>query len=336
MMVWLDTRHSKKGNAQRELCPRADGAVQPRHRPLHREGHPRGRPRLHRLGDPGRPRPSSTPTQHDDGDKTVLGQTGNWKGEDIVRICLEQKSAPALHRRQAVPLPRQRDRAADAGAAGAAGGAVPQERLRLRRPGRRRCCVEPVLLADGVSRHGSSRRSISPWASSAAWKGTSARRPWPPALEELGQNLFYPPSVKGWDGGQTWLNGQTLLFRQNLALALTSTEDTRFGRRTDPAALARKHDKKSDDELVDFFLTLFLQGDVPAESRRPAARLPAAQPTSRRVPGLLDRRGRGRPPRARAVSPGADVAGISTGLVYAVHWVTTSASRTATADKEDP
>ena len=39
-----------------------------------------------------------------------------------------------------------------------------------------------------------------------------------------GQNLFYPPSVKGWDGGPAWLNGQTLLFRQNLALALTSTK----------------------------------------------------------------------------------------------------------------
>ena len=86
-------------------------------------------------------------------------------------------------------------------------------------------------------------------------------------LEQLGQNVFYPPSVKGWDGGPTWLNGQTLLFRQNLALALTSTEDPRFGGRTDPAALARKYGKKTDDEVLDFFLTLFLQGDVPAESR---------------------------------------------------------------------
>src|SRR5207248_6261841 len=57
-------------------------------------------------------------------------------------------------------------------------------------------------------------------------------------LEKLGQSVFYPPTVKGWDGGEAWLNGQTLLFRQNLALALTSTEDVRFGRRCDPAALA--------------------------------------------------------------------------------------------------
>src|SRR5262249_3050034 len=55
--------------------------------------------------------------------------------------------------------------------------------------------------------------------------------------------------------------------RQNLALALTSTEDLRFGRRTDPALLARKHHLQSDEELVDGFLRLFLQGDVPAQSR---------------------------------------------------------------------
>ena len=79
--------------------------------------------------------------------------------------------------------------------------------------------------------------------------------------------MFYPPSVKGWDGGQAWLNGQTLLFRQNLALALTSTEDARFGRRTDPAALVRKHGKQADAAAIDFFVELFLQGDVPAESR---------------------------------------------------------------------
>src|SRR5207302_8709136 len=30
----------------------------------------------------------------DDGSKTVLGQSGNWSAADIVRICLEQKSAP--------------------------------------------------------------------------------------------------------------------------------------------------------------------------------------------------------------------------------------------------
>jgi hypothetical protein len=87
------------------------------------------------------------------------------------------------------------------------------------------------------------------------------------SLQDLGQDLFHPPSVKGWDGGQAWLNGQTLLRRQNLALDLTSTEANRFGKGADPVALVEKYGKKTDQELVDFFLQLFYQGDVPEESR---------------------------------------------------------------------
>src|SRR5262249_54861054 len=87
------------------------------------------------------------------------------------------------------------------------------------------------------------------------------------ALDGLGQKLFYPPSVAGWEGGRAWLNGQTFLMRQNLALALTSTTDDRFGRRTDSAALARRQNLRTDAEQVDFLLRLFLQGDVPADAR---------------------------------------------------------------------
>lgn len=38
-------------------------------------------------------------------------------------------------------------------------------------------------------------------------------------LDTMGQNLFMPPSVAGWDGGRSWINTSTLYARQN-ALAL--------------------------------------------------------------------------------------------------------------------
>lgn len=102
-------------------------------------------------------------------------------------------------------------------------------------------------------------------------------------LENLGQRLGYPPSVKGWDGGAAWLNGQTLLFRNNLALALTSTEDDRFQSRTDPARLAKQYDQADGELPVEFFLRLFLQGDTPPATReRLAAYL--AQARQQKVP----------------------------------------------------
>ena len=39
-----------------------------------------------------------------------------------------------------------------------------------------------------------------------------------PLCAELGQNLFVPPSVKGWDGGTSWINSATLIRRSNSAL----------------------------------------------------------------------------------------------------------------------
>ena len=39
-----------------------------------------------------------------------------------------------------------------------------------------------------------------------------------PLAAELGQNLFMPPSVKGWDGGTAWINSATLIRRSNSAL----------------------------------------------------------------------------------------------------------------------
>src|SRR5262249_34480927 len=74
---------------------------------------------------------------------------------------------------------------------------------------------------------------------------------------------------------------QTLLFRQNLALALTSTQDNRFGRRNDPAELLRRQRRSTDAEVVDALLRLFLQGDAPADFR---ARLLAYLDEARKTP----------------------------------------------------
>jgi hypothetical protein len=71
--------------------------------------------------------------------------------------------------------------------------------------------------------------------------------------------------VKGWDGGPTWLNAQTLLFRQNLALALAGGEG--LGRRCDPAVVLAKHKADDDAKAVDFLLGVFHQHDVPATAK---------------------------------------------------------------------
>ncbi|HMP18140.1 MAG TPA: DUF1800 domain-containing protein [Gemmatales bacterium] len=89
-------------------------------------------------------------------------------------------------------------------------------------------------------------------------------------LDPLGQRLFAPPSVKGWEGGTDWLNSNTLLLRHNLGLAITSTEDRRFYNRCDPARLVRQHLPGKDDlaTATSFLTKLLLQGDIPMGTRQ--------------------------------------------------------------------
>jgi uncharacterized protein (DUF1800 family) len=264
MMVWLDTRDSKKGspneNYARELMELFSLGIG-----NYTEHDVREAARAFTGWEIQSGKAVFTAAQHDAGGKTLLGQTGNWDGSDVVRICLEQDSAAYFiigklyrflvtesappSRELLEPLARQ-FRASDYDF-----GALVKTMLRSNHffsaDAYRARIKSPVDFALGIVRGLEGRIGSTALAA---------------ALEGMGQSLFYPPTVKGWDGGTAWLNGQTLLDRQNLALALTSTEDPRFGQRTDPAALLRKHDKAGDG-CVGFFLDLFFQGDVPAESR---------------------------------------------------------------------
>jgi uncharacterized protein (DUF1800 family) len=207
------------------------------------------------------------PAEHDESVKTVLGQSGKWQGSDIVRICLEQKSAASficgkLYRflvSETVPAAPEllapladefRSSNYDFGAVVAR---VLRSNLFFSPLVYRTRIKPPVDFVLGLVR---------------ALEGHVGSTALAQDLASLGQDLFYPPSVKGWDGGPAWLDGHTLLFRQNLALAMTSTTDDRFGRRIDPAVLARKHGHGDDDRTIDFFERVLLQGDVPAETRQ--------------------------------------------------------------------
>ena len=87
------------------------------------------------------------------------------------------------------------------------------------------------------------------------------------ALRRMGQILFYPPNVKGWDGGAAWLNSQTMLTRENFASSLMAQMGTtpwvqRTMQSLDAASVSRA------------LTATILQGDVsPASSAHLAAYL---------------------------------------------------------------
>lgn len=50
------------------------------------------------------------------------------------------------------------------------------------------------------------------------------------SMRDLGQDLLYPPNVKGWDGNQAWINANSLLLRYNLPVDLVRASQTTYHR----------------------------------------------------------------------------------------------------------
>lgn len=149
---------------------------------------------------------------HDDGEKTVLGRTGNFDGDAVMNILLAQPQTAEfivrkLWREFVSPEPNAqevrriasvfRDSRYDIRAAlrvllVSDAFYAPENRATL--------IKSPVDLVVGTLRQFQFTMSDA--------------QPFSLVVAQLGQNLFSPPNVKGWPGGNAWINSSTLLARK--------------------------------------------------------------------------------------------------------------------------
>ncbi|PJJ54553.1 DUF1800 domain-containing protein [Hymenobacter chitinivorans] len=156
--------------------------------------------------------------QHDAGSKTFLGRTGNFGGEDILRIILEQPQTAEfittkLYRFFVNDTPNPAH-------------------------------IQPLAKAFFQSNYDISglveRLFTADWFYDAANVGTRIKSPIEllagikrtlgvelqdkkPLIvfqKAMGQTLFEPPNVAGWAGGRSWIDSSTLLFRLQLPQVL--------------------------------------------------------------------------------------------------------------------
>jgi hypothetical protein len=85
-------------------------------------------------------------------------------------------------------------------------------------------------------------------------------------LHQNGQGLLFPPNVKGWDGGRTWINSSTILGRANMIARLITDEKTRFGGVKLDEYFSRMG-ADSPDQVVDVLGSLLLAAPLPPSSR---------------------------------------------------------------------
>jgi uncharacterized protein (DUF1800 family) len=154
---------------------------------------------------------------HDDGTKTIFGKSGRFDGDDAIDLVLARRECPRwIARRLLVELvmPDPPRAAIDETAAilvdanwnvRATVERILASRLFFSPEARRARIAGPVELIARSARTLNARVSPERAAEAAA---------------EMGQALFRPPSVKGWDGQRTWIHAGSWIARHNWLAAL--------------------------------------------------------------------------------------------------------------------
>jgi uncharacterized protein (DUF1800 family) len=164
---------------------------------------------------------SFNPLLHDSGRKTFLGRDGNFTGDDIVNIIFEQQQCARFFASSLLnwfvyndPEPALVDQVA----------------ALLRRHDFELAPVVATILSSNVFFSSRAYRALvkSPVEFVVgAYKALGL-----PAVDEaalaalaqMGQRLFFPPSVAGWPGGANWLTSGTMIARQNFLTRLLSSQ----------------------------------------------------------------------------------------------------------------
>jgi len=164
------------------------------------------------------------PMLHDEGTKTVLGHSGRFDGDEVLDLLLARPETSTfivgkLWREFVSPHPDPRE----------------VERIARRfRESRYDIKVALGELLAGDAFYAPENRGVlvkSPIEIVVGALHQFSMRvdtglPFALAAAGMGQNLLAPPNVKGWPGGDAWINTQTLLARKQFLDRITRADDT--------------------------------------------------------------------------------------------------------------
>jgi len=169
--------------------------------------------------------------QHDDGSKTVLGKTGDFDGDEVLEILLEQKQtakfiSQKIYRffvNDMIDQPKVdwlADRFYKSG----------YDIGRL---------MEDIFTSDWFCEE----KNIGCKIKSPIELLVGIQRMLPMKLENeeallllqrlLGQILFYPPNVAGWPGGKTWIDSSTLMMRMRIPQLINERDEFNMNPKSD-------------------------------------------------------------------------------------------------------
>ncbi|MBS1653425.1 MAG: DUF1800 domain-containing protein [Bacteroidetes bacterium] len=161
--------------------------------------------------------------QHDAGSKTVLGKTGNFDGDEVLDILLEQKQAAKFITQKIYRF--FVNETPDA------------EKVNWLAERFYKSNYDISALMDDIftSDWFYDDKNIGCKIKSPIELLAGIQRILPMKLENdealvilqriLGQMLFYPPNVAGWPGGKTWIDSSTLMMRMRIPNLINDTDE---------------------------------------------------------------------------------------------------------------
>jgi uncharacterized protein (DUF1800 family) len=180
--------------------------------------------------------------QHDFGSKTVLGKTGNFSGEEVLDILLEQKQT-AKYITQKIYKFFVNDNADNEKVEWLANRFYSSD-------------YDIGKLMDDIftSSWFYDEKNIGVQIKSPIELLAGIRRMLPMKLENedsqlllqrvLGQVLFYPPNVAGWPGGKSWIDSSSLMVRMRIPLMINDEDDLNVRPKADDDIMGGQADEK--------------------------------------------------------------------------------------------
>jgi uncharacterized protein (DUF1800 family) len=203
--------------------------------------------------------------QHDTANKTFLGQTGAWNGDDVINIIFQQ---PALSTYMANKLfnffvhdhPSPSTISSLADTFRSSGFSV--------RALVRAILTSPDFTSDDAYR-GVVRSPIELVVGTLKSLGVSQFNASATlgSLRRMGMDLYNPPNVAGWDWGSSWISSATQLERFAAAMTVTSARGDSQQYGLDPSAFLAQTGAKTPESIVDAWLGLLVDGAVTNDVR---------------------------------------------------------------------
>jgi uncharacterized protein (DUF1800 family) len=85
------------------------------------------------------------------------------------------------------------------------------------------------------------------------------------SMSRMGQNILYPPNVKGWDGEEAWINANTVLVRFNYGMMLATQRE--FAKRSDVEAMLHAQGITTPEEVIGYYSKVLLDDSIEPPQR---------------------------------------------------------------------